>query len=309
MRKLQGLFIWTKGKPGLAEPLTPDTPAKAHPLWREEVEAFGPWDDFSPNKSDMAGDWLRSNKYSRPETLVICGPCTSSLDVARHLLEQKILPEWGAVAGLSQSRGRGRLRRPWDSPLGNLYAAWAWPEMEPGWKQLVSLMAGYVTAKVLEEMGIEIRIKWPNDLLWQGRKIGGMLVEEKAGQTLIGVGLNLARAPKEKTLREPWSTPAACLAQAGIKQGPLGLLAHLVKYGIACYDSKVVSGTPKDFLLALEQKLAWIGRKVLVRDAPKEYEARVLGLSKDGGLMLQRPGGREVLYSGGVSLLPDVETS
>ncbi|MDY7000596.1 MAG: biotin--[acetyl-CoA-carboxylase] ligase [Thermodesulfobacteriota bacterium] len=305
MRELHGLFIWTQGKPGLAEPLSPDTLAQAHPLWHEGVEAFGPWENFSPNKADGTGSWLRSGRYQRPETVVVCGPCTSSLDVARYFLEQGILPQWGAVAALSQSRGRGRLRRAWDSPAGNLYAAWAWPVLGPEWEQIVSLLAGYVAAKVLEEMGLGIRVKWPNDLLWQDRKVGGILVEEKAGQTLVGVGLNLACAPKEKTLREPWSAPAACLDQAGIKQGPLGLLTRLVEYGIACYDLKVAGGTPKNFLLSLEQKLAWVGRKVLVRDAPEEYEARILGLSQDGGLMLQRLGGREVLYSGGVSLLPE----
>jgi len=304
MRKLQGLFLWAEGKPGLAEPLSPDSLAKAHPLWREEAEAFGPWEGFSCAKAGATGAWFRSTKYSGPQTLIVCGPCTSSLDVARHFLEQNILPEWGAVAGVSQSQGRGRLRRPWDSPPGNLYAAWAWPRLGPEWERIVSLVAGDVAAGVLEEMGLEIRIKWPNDLLWRGHKIGGVLVEEKAGRTLAGIGLNLAHAPGEKTLRDSFARPAACLAQAGIKPGPLGLLGHLVEYGIACYEFKVVNGAPKDFLLTLEQKLAWVGRKVLVRDAPEEYEAGILGLSGDGGLVLQRRGGREVLHSGSISLLP-----
>jgi len=107
------------------------------------------------------------------------------------------------VWALQQSGGRGRRGHAWVSPPGNLYVTLALPP-EPGPLAAhggLSLKAGVVTARILERLlGLRLTLKWPNDLLFGGRKLGGLLLEGsvvggRAGCVLVGLGLNVASAP------------------------------------------------------------------------------------------------------------------
>src|SRR3546814_7105530 len=98
-----------------------------------------------------------------------------------------------------QTAGRGRRGRSWISPFGaNLYLsiAWSWPAWPPELSAL-SLAIGVACAKVIENHGIaDVRLKWPNDLLVDDRKLGGILIEHRgeaggACRVVVGIGLNL----------------------------------------------------------------------------------------------------------------------
>jgi BirA family biotin operon repressor/biotin-[acetyl-CoA-carboxylase] ligase len=97
-----------------------------------------------------------------------------------------------------QSQGRGRFQRHWESPdSGNLYLSVRYPFSGNiadlnGFSLVVSLSL----LKALKKSGISapIFIKWPNDLLWQERKLAGILVESIPNAIIIGIGLNIATA-------------------------------------------------------------------------------------------------------------------
>ena len=108
---------------------------------------------------------------------------TSTQDVAREL------PIGSIVIADHQTAGRGRHERRWEAPPGTaLLASFV---LAP--RPLLSLAAGVAAA---EACGPEVRLKWPNDLLLDGRKLGGILVEATPRKAVVGIGVNLAWAPE-----------------------------------------------------------------------------------------------------------------
>ena len=108
---------------------------------------------------------------------------TSTQDVAREL------PIGSIVIADHQTAGRGRHERRWEAPPGTaLLASFV---LAP--RPLLSLAAGVAAA---EACGPEVRLKWPNDLLLDGRKLGGILVEATPRKAVVGIGINVAWAPE-----------------------------------------------------------------------------------------------------------------
>lgn len=103
-------------------------------------------------------------------------------------------PRSYVVLAESQTAGRGRLGRPWASPPGGLYATLA-QDVDEAVFDLPTLRAGLALAESLAHFGVETKIKWPNDLLFEGQKIAGILAEASAGRLYLGVGVNLAASP------------------------------------------------------------------------------------------------------------------
>jgi len=107
---------------------------------------------------------------------------TSTQDVARAL------PIGSIVVADHQTKGRGRLDRRWEAPPGTALLASFVLAAHP----LLSLAAGVAAA---EACGAGVRLKWPNDLLLNGRKVGGILVEATREKAVCGIGINLSSAP------------------------------------------------------------------------------------------------------------------
>lgn len=110
------------------------------------------------------------------------GSVQSTQDVARGM------PIGSIVVADHQTAGRGRLERRWESPQGTaLLVSFV---LLP--RPLLSLAAGVAAA---EACGPDVRLKWPNDLLLHGRKLGGILVETTPDRAICGIGINLTWAP------------------------------------------------------------------------------------------------------------------
>lgn len=289
-------MLWSSGREGLADPLTVGELSSVHPVWAQLADGCAGW--------DARGDFLAcSAGVELPAPVCVCGMCDSSLDVAWEFIRQGLLPEWGAVLAVSQRSGRGQLRREWISPPGNLYAAWHWPEQPPDFAPLVSLVAGAVVAETLTVLGLDVQIKWPNDLLLKdGRKVGGILVEERFGKTLVGVGLNLFSAPQDKDIRELWSPKAGSMSPVGDKINVISLWSGLVNCARYCYEAFASGVNPRQYLDELEPRIAWLGRNVRVWSSGGEYLAVPVGLAADGGLVLRRGSDTHILYSGSIAL-------
>jgi BirA family biotin operon repressor/biotin-[acetyl-CoA-carboxylase] ligase len=117
------------------------------------------------------------------------GAVTSTQDVAREL------PIGSIVIADHQTAGRGRLERRWEAPPGTALLVSFVLERHP----LLSLAAGVAAA---EACGPEVRLKWPNDLLLEGQKLGGILVEAAPDKAVCGVGINLTWAPPGAAMLE-----------------------------------------------------------------------------------------------------------
>lgn len=111
------------------------------------------------------------------------GSVRSTQDLAREM------PIGSVVVADHQTEGRGRLERRWEAPAGTALLVSFVLRPDP----LLSLAAGVAAA---EACGPDVRLKWPNDLLLEDRKVGGILVEATARKAVCGIGINLSSAPE-----------------------------------------------------------------------------------------------------------------
>lgn len=119
---------------------------------------------------------------------------SSTMDDALELSQSTYLPF--VVLADAQTQGRGRYQREWISPKGNLYMTLAWQLSELIPLNFLPLIFGLVLVRVMENMGIKAVLKWPNDVLIQGAKVGGILMEKHDDLMLCGIGLNVVSAPE-----------------------------------------------------------------------------------------------------------------
>ena len=299
-----GVVLWATGREGLAQGLSPESLAATHPGWRKDALDFGPWQALSrPWCGDCGCDgwWVSQAGAAAPTRIVVSGPCTSVMDVARPLAEAGGLSAWDSALAVSQRSGRGQLRRHWESPPGNLYACLVLPQAPPEFDSLVPLLLGECLAGYFAGRGLAMRLKWPNDLIHNGVKVGGLLVEERRGVVTAGIGVNLVSCPSPEALREEHAVPAGHLGQCFT---PLGLWRSLVDFLRICYEAALHRGSPQAVAAGIETKLAWLGECVMVREggvAP--YRARLMGLAPDGALRLRPMDGtgvEKILTSGSI---------
>jgi BirA family biotin operon repressor/biotin-[acetyl-CoA-carboxylase] ligase len=307
---LRPVMLPVRGVPGQCEPATPEAFARAHALWASDLSVLRPFvraegpGGLGPVWETAAGaDAVDNGGGEGPsgQPIVLCAQCGSTMDVARALAEQGMLGPFGSVLALDQHAGRGQLRRQWRSQAGNVQATLACPPETGAWNDLRPLVLGYLFAQALSALGEPVSVKWPNDLLCGDRKVAGMLVEERPGVILAGIGINLAWAPEPELLREDHKIPAGQFHIAKEGVGPLRLWAALVNNLETGYKSLLNDFSPGEFLVLFRTRMAWRGRRVLVREGVNDvYEAVVRGVSDEGALVLDRAGRESHLLSGDV---------
>jgi len=127
----------------------------------------------------------------------------STQSLARHYLLEEEADEGTVVIADQQSAGYGRQKRHWESPPGNLYLSLILkPEGKPieTYSQLAFVMAvGIKRALHSFFSSLPLSLKWPNDVLVDGKKISGILIEVEGESVIIGVGVNVNSSPSEAT--------------------------------------------------------------------------------------------------------------
>lgn len=208
-------------------------------------------------------------------------------------------PEGTVVLAESQTRGRGRLGRSWVSPpYRNLYLSVVLrPTLDPAAVPQLALVAGWAAARAARAFGVDAVIKWPNDILADGRKVAGILAEMEAGPdglafVVLGIGVNVNLGLDE--LPDELRDKAGSLAAAAGRVLPrhevaARLLAELEDgYTRFCTGGFAALRDEWNGLSCLA------GRRVRIDDASGSYEGTVVGLADDGTLELRRDDGRSV---------------
>ncbi len=220
------------------------------------------------------------------------GPCSSSIDAAWALIGRGELPPWGAVLVESQTAGRGRMGRVWQSPPGHVYGALRLPLSPPFDGPGASLALALMLAEALRDFGWEMALKWPNDIIYNGGKVSGLLLESRQDGLVAGIGFNLLSPPEGDWRRERDSgaPPPAALPWT---DGPAALWAALVKKTVFVYNKKFQGRSLAELIPAAEEILLWRGEEVAVLKPASEPPApgaelrgRLLGLGPDGCLRL-----------------------
>lgn len=254
---------------------------------------------FSRIDGTALGDDAQPSHTIAP--VILAGETASTFDLAWELERSRGLPAWSAVMAATQTRGRGQLRREWISPRGNLYVSFFLPEDMAKLGDMASLATGYCIHAALRAMGIETLLKWPNDLLLSSGgmegKFGGLLLEERGGRILAGLGLNLASAPGNAAMRQDRAVPAAALHGAGIKPLPLWLDMQPRLQDV--YEREIAGASLEALKAAIETGLAWKGRRVYAEDAG--ITGVLSGVAPDGALLLLTDAGIAAVSSGSIN--------
>ncbi|MDT3410270.1 bifunctional biotin--[acetyl-CoA-carboxylase] ligase/biotin operon repressor BirA [Kosakonia cowanii] len=205
-----------------------------------------------------------------------------------------------------QQAGRGRRGRKWISPFGaNLYISMYWRlEQGPAAAIGLSLVIGIVMTEVLRDLGADqVRVKWPNDLYLNDRKLAGILVEltgktGDAAQIVIGAGVNLAmRNAQAGDINQGWIN----LQEAGVRIDRNVLAARLItelRSALHCFEQEGL--TP--FLARWEVLDNFINRPVKLIIGEKEIFGISRGIDSQGALLLEQDGVVKPWVGGEISL-------
>ncbi|MET0357098.1 MAG: bifunctional biotin--[acetyl-CoA-carboxylase] ligase/biotin operon repressor BirA [Cellvibrio sp.] len=223
------------------------------------------------------------------------------------LIRQESQPGVSVCIAECQTAGRGRRGRQWVSPFAhNVYMSLRMT-VETGFGVLegLSLAIGVTVADALGELGVDdIKLKWPNDILWRGRKLGGVLIEaagDPSGRchVVIGLGLNLkAQASMVKDIDQPW------VALDSILPAPLArnkAVATLLNHIVPLLENYERQGF-KPYKLKWEALNAHLNQQVSIQTGLSQTTGLVCGVNESGGLMLATEQGVQTFHGGEVSL-------
>lgn len=205
-----------------------------------------------------------------------------------------------------QQAGRGRRGRQWFSPFGaNLYLSMYWRlEQGPAAAIGLSLVIGIVIAEVLQQLGAhDVRVKWPNDLYLNDKKLAGILVEltgktGDAAQIVMGAGINLSmKSVASEVVNQDWIN----LQQAGVIIDRNQLAVSLIKelrQALIQFEGEGL--TP--FLSRWKQLDNYMNRPVKLIIGDREVFGIARGINEQGGLLLEQDGEIKAWVGGEISL-------
>jgi BirA family transcriptional regulator, biotin operon repressor / biotin---[acetyl-CoA-carboxylase] ligase len=218
-------------------------------------------------------------------------------------------PERGSRVLLAerQTGGRGRRGRDWASPLAAHIYLSVLRGFAGGLSRLggLSLAAGVAVAEALREAGVvEVGLKWPNDIVVNGHKLGGLLVEgggEFAGpaRAVIGLGINVRMPPAfAAQITQPWTDLGQLLGATVSRNAVVAqVLAHLLPV-LETFEQEGLA----PFLERYAALDALAGRTVRVEDGGTWFEGDALGLAEDGALRVRIEGVERRFHAGEVSV-------
>jgi BirA family transcriptional regulator, biotin operon repressor / biotin---[acetyl-CoA-carboxylase] ligase len=214
----------------------------------------------------------------------------STNDEAKRLAGEGA-PDRTLVTARRQEGGRGRRGRVWSSPEGNLYVSFV---LRHGRTPSVAAQLSFVAAVALAEAlcallpdGVAVRCKWPNDILLDGAKVAGMLLETEGegGWLVVGIGVNIRHEPER-----PLYPATSLLAKSAAGIGPEEVLAHF----LPAFDRWYGRWSAQGFAPVRAGWLAaahGVGGPVTVRLETSSMEGRFVDLDADGALLLERSDG------------------
>lgn len=203
-----------------------------------------------------------------------------------------------------QTAGRGRMERQWVSARGNLYSTFVGPPPRDG--ASLGLLPFVVSLSVFQALHpllpanrrAAMALKWPNDVLIDGEKLSGILIEQRQQQPYgaliaIGIGINVEHSPVDL------DKPATNLHAQGVKLGSGAVFARLRDSLTRQLDG--LERTPNTILPAWVSKAYGVGQPIKVSDGGETLEGTFDHLAADGALMLRlRSGAMRAVRTGDV---------
>ena len=213
--------------------------------------------------------------------------CTSTNDVAKEL------PVYTAVYAGRQTNGRGRMGRTWQDGQGNLMTSIVLPK--PKQAHLFSFLASLAVAQSIAFLSP--RIKWPNDILIDGKKLCGILLETYEDKLIIGIGVNIESCPKTGTLYE-----TTCLKEHGRTVEAKKLLSDILQnlsFVIECFEKKGFAPVRLEWL----EFACGIGQPITVNLPNQSIDGVFSGIDENGALILTNKNQTQYITAGDVFMI------
>jgi BirA family biotin operon repressor/biotin-[acetyl-CoA-carboxylase] ligase len=253
----------------------------------------------------LTADDIKAQLKSRlvGSEILVFEETASTNDVVEHLAKS------GAREGLvvfaeSQTRGRGRRGRAWTSPRGKglWFSVLLRPELPPTAAGRITVAASVAVARAIRQScGVDARIKWPNDVVVNGRKLAGILTELRAEAdeillAILGIGIDV-NCQQEDLSGELESIATSLELQTGSAHDRVALAAQVLADLDVCYRAALT-----DFETIADEwaKLCTtLGRQIVVTMGQRRIEGFAQALDSDGALLLRRDSGQIERILGG----------
>ncbi|GJQ19692.1 MAG: biotin--[acetyl-CoA-carboxylase] ligase [Bacteroidia bacterium] len=231
-----------------------------------------------------------------------------STNACAKTLAEADTEEGAVVVAEFQTQGRGRLGRPWEAEANEnlLFSVILRPSIPRPLAGLLTFFASVAVARAIDETGTAPAVcKWPNDVLLDGKKVCGILLENSLrGETIeysiVGIGLNV----NQERFPDPLRHRATSLRIAlGRPIDRIDCLARVLLSLERAYED-VRGGDFEAILADWTSRCSMFGREITVTQNNDLVTGKAVGLKKDGGLVLQTPSGPRTIYAGDISLLP-----
>lgn len=216
---------------------------------------------------------------------------------AARIAGQLAAPEW--ILGLRQTAGKGRRGRPWADPVGNFAGTLVLPA--PG-APLLAAQRSFVASLALFDAFVAVSgraepfaLKWPNDVLLNGGKLAGILLESLPGGSLaIGIGVNLASAPDAGAVEQRALRPVSLLSETGASVTPEDFLTALAS-AYAQHEASFVTYGFAPIREAWLRRAARLGEVITARTGKTETVGTFTDVDETGNLVLQTAQGRTAI--------------
>ena len=227
----------------------------------------------------------------------------STMEVARQAARQGAA-EGTVVVADEQTAGKGRIKRLWLSPRGSLaLSIILYPDMS--YLPYLTMLASLAVAHSIEAItGLESQLKWPNDVLIDGKKVCGILIESDVranmvAYAIIGIGINVNFRLSD--FPEILSTATSLADELGKAVSRVDVIRHLLVEIERLY-SALPDGEP--VYREWRDRLVTLGRKVQVKSGEAMLEGIAESVARDGSLLLRHDNGSSTkIVAGDVSLL------
>lgn len=219
----------------------------------------------------------------------------STNDFAMELSES--CPHGTVVIADTQKKGKGRMGRRWESPdEDNIYmSVLLKPGVKPKDITLLTLAGAVAAAKAIKKLtGVGVRIKWPNDLMASGKKLGGILLESRSSAksffAVMGMGINVNAAPSEMNA-------VSIKAETGAKTDRIPLIEGILD-GLEA-ELETLRKDRSRILTRWRRLSSTLGREVRVTTRKEVFSGMAEDIDEDGRLIVRMPDGQVRAISSG----------
>lgn len=229
---------------------------------------------------------------------------TTSTNEDAKLLAEDGRGQGALIVAENQTAGKGRKGRSWytDGRNSVAFSLILRPDFDIQKVKMIPMVMSIAIADVLTKLtDLDVKIKWPNDIIIEGKKVCGILTEmgtkdDKIDHVIVGVGINL----NQKMMPEDIADKATSLfIEKGERYSRADVIVAIMEFFEYYYDIFVSSGDISDMVAVYEGYLINKDKEVVVHDPAGDYKGTATGINDYGELIIQRDDGKYIRVSSG----------